>query len=237
MKAPHSQIKVSNPKKHTMKRVKKLILPLLCISVLSYSLTSCKDNQNEEPQEEETAEVLRPSDQIISNKEAKILFDDYDKNIVSVLKSKDDNYKPVRFVEYNLKAIKQYIAYVEQEAKQANKTEVATLRFYYGKYPEGERSGKNTMFIVPTTKFKGVNYNQGFYIEINKDGKKTAAPIIDSVRENEQGMGVIEEKSEKSYASILPVSATTNSTKPIYFSSHSLTMNRGTAGPPPKADY
>jgi len=223
----------------TMKKIKKLILPLLCISVLSYSLVSCKDNkgaQSEKPQEEETVDVIKPPNQIIPNKEAEILYNDYDENVVSVLKSNDDSYKPTRFVEYNLEAIKQYIAYVEQEAKQANETEVATLRFYFGKYPKGEREEKNTMFIVPTTKFEGVDYNQGFYIEVSDDGKKTAAPIIDSVRGNEQGMGSINEKDDKSYASILPL-LSTSTTNSAYFGKQSLTMNHGNAGPPPNTDY
>ncbi|PCJ94461.1 MAG: hypothetical protein COA50_11915 [Flavobacteriaceae bacterium] len=227
-----------------MKKIKNLISPLLCIAMITSVLVGCKDNKatqdNTHTLEEKVVEDVKPPEQIISNKEAKVLFDDYSRNVVSVLQNNDDDdddsYKPARFAEYDLETIKQYIAYVEQEAKQANKTKVASLRFYFGKYPKGEKSGKNTMFIVPTTKFEGAEDNQGFYIEVSDDGKKVATPISNSIKQNEQGMGNIKEKNGKSYAAMLPLPAVL-STNATYFEKLSLTMNHGGAGPPPNTDY
>ncbi|NJB72573.1 hypothetical protein GGR42_003064 [Saonia flava] len=219
-----------------MKNVKKLILSLCCLSILSFNLIGCKevkDPKNEEtPAQEEVAEVDPPK-QIITNEEAKNLYDDYDRNVVPLLEGIEGAAKPAaRFVEYDLDSIKQYIAYVEQEAALADSTEVKTLRFYFGKYKKSKKSGKNTVFIVPTTQFEGINYNQGFYIEVAADGTKTAMPISGSGKE--KGMGSAgDTTTKKAYASMLP----TPSKNPTYFAKQSLTMNRGTEGPPPNSDY
>lgn len=128
-------------------------------------------------------EKIAPPDQIISIAQAKEMYDNYTDRRVPCIKEFEDslgkpNFYPTRYMEYDLKVMKQYIAYIEDEADMAG-VEIETLRIYqanYGDKDEFKKGGKvkysrqNTTFIVPTT--KNGDENLAFYTVDTLKGKK-----------------------------------------------------------------
>lgn len=189
--------------------------------------------KKEEPSEPEEENVL-PPEGIISLEESKSLYDNYTKNRVDMIREYEagrdsvDEFIPARFSSFSYAEMKQYIAFVEQEAKEAGVT-VESLRFYFANYPNKPDfpNGKkvvhprqNSVFVVPTMDVKGQEY--GFYI--GADGK--AKLIKDAV-------GSSSDKSENenadSYASFAP--------NLLQDEDQSLAMDRSSSGPPPNGDY
>ncbi len=235
----------------TMKKIKKLILPLLCTSVLSYSLVSCKDNKEtqseENKHEDKVVEDVKPPEQIVSIDQAREMYNNYSKHRVEVINDyemrtrTDSNFEAARYSSYDYETIKQYLAYVEQEAKKAN-VNISTLRFYFSNYPDKKifENGKkiihpkqNSFFMLPTLEKDGENF--GFYV-VDVDGKTEARLIKNAPQNSEKGMGTNNSvKDTKSYATFGP--NLINSSPIIFQNGHSLIMNEGTAGPPPKGDF
>nr|WP_299174615.1 hypothetical protein [uncultured Allomuricauda sp.] len=203
-------------------------------------LGACKQPPKTEEPHEEPKERVKPPEQIISLEESKSLYDHYSRNRVEIIqqfeKERDESeekFRPARFSSYDYSTIKQYMDFIEQEAKDAN-VEISSLRFYFGNYPNKEKfpDGKkvvhprqNAVFIVPTIDVDGHNY--GFYI--GEDGK--AKLIKDAV--GQKGIGSTQKGEQKAYASFAP----SFSSPPAPYAGQSLTLNRSTAGPPPDADY
>lgn len=187
--------------------------------------------KKDEPKDSEPPheEKISPPEGIISLEESKSLYDNYTRNRVGMIEKyemeqyPDEKYVPARFSSFTYADIKQYMAYIEQEAKGAN-VEISSLRFYFANYPKNERfpDGKkiehprqNSIFIVPTMIVDGEEH--GFYI--GADGK---AKLI----KNKVGQSSVGDKSEKtkSYASMVPISMQDDT---------SLNLNHGNSGPPP----
>lgn len=139
-----------------------------------------------------------PKDHIISVERATEMYDTYSQRRVPVIQKYEDSiapdsskFTPTRYAEYDLKTIKQYIAYIEHEAEQAN-VDINTLRFYFSNYPNSDKFNngdavkyprRNTFFIVPTMKYEDGNI--GFSIE-EVEGKFTAVPINRRAQEGKQ---------------------------------------------------
>nr|WP_299342025.1 hypothetical protein [Allomuricauda sp.] len=198
-----------------------------------------KDEQPSEEPEVDTQEMVEAPEDIISLKESKQLYDNYTKSRVAAIMSyeretnEDPDFEVARYVDFDYKAMKQYIAFVEQEAKKA-KVNVSTFRLYFANYPNEERfpDGKkvihprqNSIFVVPTLHRNEQNY--GFYI--GADG--SAQLIRDAIHGKAQGMGDAGKNSEKSYASFAP------SLPAAIQGEQSLSFNHGQSGPPPPGDF
>ncbi len=157
---------------------------LLLISV-SLLLLSCQDSTtHSEPPYEGP-----PKDHIISEERAQEMFDTYSQRRIPIIQRYEDSvvpgsekFTPTRYAEFDLNTVKQYIAYIEHEATQAN-VDIKTLRFYLSNYPNSEKfpngdavkyPRRNSFFVVPTMDQDGKNV--GFSIE-EVDGKYTAVPI------------------------------------------------------------
>lgn len=172
------------------------ILILMCINLF---LFSCQDaSSHKEPLYEGP-----PKDHIISEERAQEMFDAYSNRRVPIIQKYEDSIKidtakftPTRYAEYDLKTIKQYIAFIEHEAMQAN-VEINTLRFYLSNYPNSDKfpngdtvkyPRRNSLFVVPTMDYEGKNV--GFSIE-ERDGNYTAVPIRRSnpIKEGNQNKG------------------------------------------------
>ncbi|SRX55265.1 hypothetical protein AEQU1_02287 [Aequorivita sp. CIP111184] len=141
-----------------------------------------------------------PKDHIISVERAGEMYDAYTQRRVPIIKKYEDsialdgsNFEPTRYAEYDLQTVKQYIAYIEHEAGQAN-VDIKTLRFYLSNYPNSDKFAngdvvkyprKNSFFVVPTIAYEGKNVD--FSIE-EVDGKPTAVPIsrVNSTKEINQ---------------------------------------------------
>jgi hypothetical protein len=148
-----------------------------------------------------------------------------------------------RYVYYDYETIKQYMAYIEQEAKLAG-VEISTLRFYFSNYPDETlfENGKdsilhprqNSLLISPTVKKGKADYI--FYID-DTHKEKPRAVILSAdfgpMKGFETGNVSLEE--HRSFATFVPSFANTKAPTTIspYKSGKSLTMNRGTGAPPP----
>ncbi|MDC8000028.1 hypothetical protein POV26_03190 [Aequorivita todarodis] len=130
-----------------------------------------------------------PKDHIISVERAQEMYDAYAQRRVPIIQKYEDSivpggdkFTPTRYAEYDLKTIKQYIAYIEHEAKEAN-VDIQTLRFYLSNYPNSDTfpngdavryPRRNSLFVLPTMAYEGKNV--GFSVE-EVDGRYTAVPI------------------------------------------------------------
>ncbi len=157
-----------------------LFLILICINLF---LFSCQEaNTHSEPPYEGP-----PKGYIISVERAQEMYNTYSQRRVPIIEKyedsvKADSFKPTRYAEYDLAVVKQYIAYIEHEAKLAN-VDIKTLRFYLSNYPNSDKfkngdsvkyPRKNSFFVVPTMDVSGENV--GFSIE-ETGGNYTAVPI------------------------------------------------------------
>ncbi|HLT49967.1 hypothetical protein [Aequorivita nionensis] len=166
----------------------------LLLLFASLMLVSCQDpTTHTEPPYEGP-----PKDNIISVERAKEMYDAYSKRRVPIIQKYEDSivsdgsiFEPTRYAEYDLATIKQYIAFIEHEAEQAN-VDINTLRFYLSNYPNSDKypngdavkyPRRNSLFVVPTMEYEGKNV--GFSIE-EVDGKYTAIPINRSVSSQER---------------------------------------------------
>ena len=222
----------------------KIIFGVIALS--STIFISCND-QKKSPDPLEPVKV-KPPKQIISINEAKSVYDNYTKKRANLIEASEapledgSRFIASRFGDYSIEDMKNYIAYVEQEAKEAG-VKVETLRFYFSTYPDKKEfpnrkkvmhPRQNSFFIVPTMKVDTINY--AFYIKNLGDGKKEAALIRDYPNLNQNGMGAFNQ-SNKSYASLVP-SFNTNVNTTSYQGNGSLIMNEGHMGPPPfKPDF
>ncbi len=196
-------------------------------------IVSCVDsvNHNEPPYEGP------PKGNIISVERAQEMYNNYSQRRVPIIQEYEDSivpskekFTPTRYVEYDLKTIKQYIAFIEHEAKQAE-VDINTLRFYLTNYPNSDKfpngdavkyPRRNTFFIIPTADFDGENV--GFSVE-EIDGKYIAVPVNKRRDSNDKGQSEPEGQVNEAGFFIANSAAVGGST--------SLILNDGTAIPPP----
>lgn len=208
-----------------------------------FSMLSCNTEKKEKSIEiKAPIEVLAPSN-IISLEDANSTYDNYTKHRINLITSYEtqkrvpqEKFEPARFVDFDYEMIKDYIAYVDQEAKKAGVKKVTKLRMYFANYPNEKKfkDGKevvhprqNSIFITPTLEKNGGNYS--FYI--GNDGKPEL--IIDWKAEIQKEVGLIRTKQQTQEASIVSNFFTNNA----IYSYQSLILNRGNNGPPPKTEF
>ncbi len=226
-----------------MKRLKKIhSLFLLVLLVFMYS---CGEQTSGEEATRQ-AEVEAP-EQIISLAEAKTMFDNYSERRAAMIQKFEDSvniskkdtakFDVARYTYYDLKTIKQYIAYIEQEAAKA-KVEISTLRFYYSNYPDQEKfpngqsiehPRQNSIFILPTLNQDGNEF--GFYTEDDGEGGMRAVLFDWQLQEFNKEMGMMNTQGKKAYAGFAPNVNSANSA--LNYGNGSLVLNQGGASPPP----
>ncbi|SHG15939.1 hypothetical protein [Flagellimonas flava] len=219
------------------KKVTHLLMPILLMALIACQQQPKKEDHEEKP-DQEHREKVKPPKQIISLEESKNLYDNYTRNRVEIIqqfeaeRSPEEAFDPARFAAFDYAGIKQYIAFIEQEAKEAG-VDISSLRLYFANYPDKEKfpDGKklvhprqNSIFIVPTIDVDGQDF--GFFI--GEDGK--AKLIKDAVGPN--GIGVNHSTSNQAHASFVP-----SLSAPVLQGGQSLNYNRGQSGPPPSPDF
>ena len=216
-----------------MKNIGK-ITTVLSASIL-FVLGACQELPKKgDPTDPGKKEEVKPPKGIISLEESQSLYDNYSRNrAVPIQKYEmerdpEGKFEPARFAEFDFAEIKQYMAFIEQEAKEAE-VDIATLRFYFANYPneahfpDGRKvihPRQNSIFIVPTMDVDG--QDRGFYI--GADGK--AKQIRDAGKNEAMGKA----NGETSKASFFPSSVPLNDLQ-------SLNLNHGDSGPPPDTDF
>ncbi|MFD0796819.1 hypothetical protein ACFQZJ_05065 [Maribacter chungangensis] len=227
----------------------KYLLRLLPIFVIAICI-GCKENNKtkhqtpEQEQSEEKPQLVEAPKNIITLQEADAIYTNYSKHRIPMIttyetqeRAPEEAFEPARFVDFDYDMIKNYIAYVDQEAKNAGVKKVTKLRMYFANYPNEKtfKDGKkvihprqNSLFILPTLEQNGENYS--FYI--GDDGK---AKLIIDWKDSalEKGMGTVLEQSQTARAGIVP-NFFSNATS---YNSKSLILNRSGSGPPPKTEF
>ncbi len=142
----------------------KTITKLGVLSIFMFFIISCKEQQNTSKKEQQNA--TKPK-QTISIETAKILQQEYVKTranplnemlrangtLVNADGTTSKKIEDVRDVWFDIKVLKQYIAYVEKEAKNKGVKGDLGLRVYYGAYPKTggyHQPGFSTVFFMPT---------------------------------------------------------------------------------------
>ena len=225
---------------------KKSLFRLVVLSLFVFSFNSCAEKMEKE--KKETPEVLAPT-QIVQIDRAKKMYDNYSDRRLPLIQHYEDSinggkekFDVARYVSYDYETIKQYLAFIEQEAKKAN-VEISGLRFYFSNYPKGAKFDngesivhprQNSVMLSPTLKRGDRDYL--FYIG-GTEAKQEPVLLSDSFGPiNAQGMGRIDSNDNKSYASFVPnlvKSAVGTTLNTSFYSGSSLTMNRGQGAPPP----
>ena len=202
-----------------MKTIKKMLLPLVGILLL---LASCQEQkkENQEMSTEEVEQIVYDAPkQIISLEEADSLFVNYkDRRAASIAQMEakyqegGKPFEPTQFVTFDIEVLKNYIGYVEQEAKNGG-AKADSLRIYLGNYgiTKTSQDRHNTVFILPTAKTDGGT--GGIYID--NDGK--AKLIRDYWKNNPE-----ENVQQKSKASFAP-----NFSPNMIYNNQSLILNFG----------
>ena len=206
----------------------KSIKNLAVIFSLLLIVTSCQEKTKDDNGKPDETKEVDPPKQLISLDDADSLYVNYTARRAENIKefemqNQPDGkpFNPTRFVSFELNLIKDYIKFVEQEAKKAG-VNADSVRIYLGNYGNrGKEKRRNTVFLLPTAK-TDAGYG-GIYI--GEDGK--AKLIRDKFRS--QGM---EQNEPKSEASLLP---TLNPS--LFQGEQSLILNFGTGGPPPRGDF
>lgn len=224
----------------------KYLLKLITLFIIVV-FTNCNENNKTKPQLEEQEEKLTLVEaplNIISIQQADAIYTNYSKHRIPMIenyetkeRSPSAKFEAARFVDFDYETLKNYIAYVDQEAANAGVKKVTKLRMYFANYPDENtfKDGKkvvhprqNSLFLLPTLEKDGGNYS--FYI--GDDGKPKL--VIDwKDNQLEKGMGSILEQSNTARASIVP-NFFSNSNS---YNSKSLILNRSGSGPPPKTEF
>ncbi len=187
-------------------------------------------------------DIVAPK-QIIPIAEAQNMYTNYTERRLPLIKKYEDSinrnsgiekeFDVARFVSYDYQTIKQYLAFIENEAEKAN-VDISTLRFYFSNYPDKPffenkdsvlHPRQNSIILSPTIKKENRDYL--FYIG-GSESQPQPILLLDNFEEI-RGLG-LSKTHLKSHASLVP-----NFVKPNpIFSSKSLTMNRGGSAPPPQ---
>ncbi|EAR00044.1 hypothetical protein [Maribacter sp. HTCC2170] len=229
-----------------MIKPKKSLFRLIVLSLFVFSLNSCAEKVEKE--QEDAPEVLAPK-QIVQIDQAKKMYDNYTDRRMPLIQNYEDSinggkkkFDVARYVSYDYETIKQYLAFIEQEAKRAN-VEISGLRFYFSNYPDSPKfengepilhPRQNSVMLSPTLKGKDREYL--FYIG-GTEADQQAVLLSDSFGPiDTNGVGSIDNDNTKSHASFLPnmPESTTNTTlNASFYAGTSLTMNKGGGAPPP----
>lgn len=175
-----------------MKIIKMKFKGLFYLVLVTFLISACgKTVKKPEP--------VKAPEQIISVETAREMYDTYSERRVPIIieyereqnskterSDADGAFNPTRSGLYDFQTIKQYIAYIEQEAEEAG-VEISGLQFYFANYPDKEKFDdgtpvtyprKNSFFLVPTLKLEGKDY--AFYTAETEDGQRKAVLISDS---------------------------------------------------------
>lgn len=226
-----------------MKNLKR-IHAKLCLGILVvFGLASCEQKKEKTPvTEPEPMEINAPR-QIVSVEQAKTMYDAYGERRVGLIEKYENELAPekkfdvARFGYYDYNTIKEYMTYIEQEAKKAN-VEISSLRFYFSNYPdkktfedgrEIKHPKQNSFFIIPAVKDNDREY--GFYIREEDDGKNVPILLTDNLEpKKDEAMDRMQQTGEnKSEASFMP----TAPPAPFNVKNKSLVLNEANMVPPP----
>jgi hypothetical protein len=226
-----------------MKNLKRILAKLCLGTLIVFNFGSCEQKKEKTPvTEPEPVEISAPR-QIVTVSQAKTMYEAYGERRVGLIEKYENELAPeekfdvARFGYYDYNTIKEYMNYIEQEAKKAN-VEISSLRFYFSNYPdkktfedgrEIKHPKQNSFFIIPAVKDKN-DREYGFYIREEDDGKNVPVLLTDNLEPKKDGrMDKMQSGESKSEASFMP----TMSPTPFFVKNKSLVLNEANMVPPP----
>mgnify|MGYP003643074166 CR=1 FL=1 len=226
-----------------MKNLKRICTKLCFGAVIIFSFISCEQKKEKSPEKEPEPTVVDAPRQIVTVAQAKSMYDSYGERRVGLIEQYENELAPekkfdvARFGYYDYNTIKEYMTYIEQEAKKAD-VEISSLRFYFSNYPdkktfedgrEIKHPKQNSFFIIPAVKDKN-NREYGFYIREEDNGKNVPVLLTDNLEPKKDGdMDRQKSQESKSEASFMP----TAPPAPLFVKNKSLVLNEANMVPPP----
>ncbi|MUH34859.1 hypothetical protein D9O36_03310 [Zobellia amurskyensis] len=146
-----------------------------------------------------------------------------------------ERFKVARYVSYNYKDLKEYLAYIENEAKLSGE-ELTTMRFYFANYANEKKykNGKpvqhprqNTIMMSPTVNKDGTDHI--FYTDDAEDGKRRIVLLDDNFNPRKGEKVNQMDSNTKNEASFLP--GFFSSSNAPFFAARSTTKNEGSSHP------
>ena len=147
-----------------------VVIAFFIVSIMS----SCEPSQKEVENITRADIELMKENHIITLNEAVKQYDKYSKQRESILKDtlkkkyNDPNFSDTRTVWFDIKMIKAYVKYIEE-----NTSEAEGLQFYFGVNPDkiGKQKNHQTFFIAPTVQniINGDTIQSGYTV---KNGKR-----------------------------------------------------------------
>ena len=198
-------------------------------------LSACGETPRQETDAEENlkeAQPVAPPKSIISIADAQADYKSYSERRVPLIQQYEDAinkregidsaFAVARYVSFSYADLKQYMAYVEQEADGAG-VDIANLRIYFANNADKAESvhpRQNSVFLIPTVMVDNKDF--GLYI---RDGKP-AYLNWEMQRMGENGMGSLLPEGSRAEAGLISLPFN-------LFEDKSLIMNEGGSGPPP----
>lgn len=157
---------------------------LLYLTATTLLISCGNEKTQQEVVVEPTKEMLA---HIIKTEAAVNMYQNYGRERIAILKDTlnklyGKDFEDTRRVWFDLKTLKNYIAYVEKRSADNNITPEG-LEFYFSVYPrdkDGNQKNHQTFFIAPTTKDNGVQ--SGYTLETI--GEKTQPLFLKSILNN-----------------------------------------------------
>lgn len=217
------------------------------VLTLVLSVVGCREQGAESPAEQGIGDA-KPPEQLISLSQAQSMYQSYSRRRSPLIQRYEDSinlrkqdttkFDVGRYVYYDYKTIKQYLAYIEGEAERAG-VSIESLRFYFSNYPEKEQfedgrpvkhPRQNSIMLLPTLKQNGEEF--GFLIEETGEGKNIPYLLNGQLEPYAtDGMGVIEGQGGKSLAGMLPDPFVVPALP--FQTLKSTILNEGNGAPPP----
>jgi len=219
------------------------------ILLLIATVTGC-NFKTEENGDSVSAEAPK---QIVSIESAKEMYDSYTERRVRLIEKFEEDqspnveFDPTRQGWYDYDTLKQYMAYIEQQAKDAN-VDISGISIYFANYPEKLNSNgnippsykhHNSIFLVPTMREDGNDH--AFYISEDEKGNSKPQKIKERRKflDMQDKMGVINKGSDRiatSNAKLLMLTSSLQDTVTRNNIEHSLILNEAHIIPPPKKE-
>lgn len=198
------------------------------------TLLACGETKQDASKETRESPTVMAPKQIISINTAREHYGNYSERRVpliqkyedSILASQDvdSSFVVARYVSFDYATLKEYMAYIEQEAGKVD-AEISSLRFYLANNPEKGpyvHPRQNSVFLVPAAKPGNEgDFEYGLYIDGDRPG--FLSWNLDPFKSTD-GQGGSQEKSE---AAIFPLPNAAS------YAEQSLILNFGGASPPP----
>ncbi len=166
------------------KRITFLMCFVFTAFIISCNNSQKPDQENEEPSKELLSHLIKLDDAVV-------MYKNYEEQRIAITKDtlqklyNDNKFEDTRTVWFDLKTIKDYIAFVEKKSAE-NHIKPDGLKFYFSVYPNnkglGDEKNHQTFFIAPTTK---KDSKQSGYTLVKEGDNEKVVYLKDALNKNQ----------------------------------------------------